>query len=106
MSILLIDIVISIRVRKRILARETLFNREDKNSQRQKVLQTQMFTLMLASIVIFLITSLPLAIYRIQSPRQANLTADVFQVISIWVGLGWFQSLFFAVNLTVSSAIR
>ncbi|CAF3907052.1 unnamed protein product, partial [Rotaria sp. Silwood1] len=55
-----------------------------------------MFILMLASIAIFLITSLPVALYKIASPREGNPVLLLFRIVGIWVGLGWLQSLNYA----------
>lgn len=74
------------------------FNHDDNKTRKQKLVQNQLLLLMLASVLIFLITSLPLAICKIQSPRATSTIDGVFQVVSIWTGLGWFQSIFFAVN--------
>ncbi|CAF2626378.1 unnamed protein product [Rotaria sp. Silwood2] len=98
MFTILIDISISIRVRKRMIIQPIHISREDNNMKRQQDLQKQMFILMFASICIFLITSLPLAIYKIISVRQENLSLAVFHMVIILTALTWFQSLFYAVN--------
>jgi hypothetical protein len=97
MLIFLIDIIINIRVRKRAVVQSTQAWQNDQNAKRQKTLQKQMFILMFASICIFLITGLPLAIYKITSPRQANVFAVVYQILTVWTILTWFQSLNYAV---------
>jgi len=101
MLMILIDIFISVRIRKRTVIRPIQARRVDMN--RQKILQRQMFILMFASICIFLITSLPVGIYKIQSPRQANIFNIVYEIITIWTGLGWLQSLFYAVSISNNS---
>ncbi|CAF1240114.1 unnamed protein product [Rotaria sp. Silwood1] len=60
-----------------------------------------MFILMLASIAIFLITSLPVALYKIASPREGNPVLLLFRIVGIWVGLGWLQSLNYAINFYI-----
>jgi hypothetical protein len=56
---------------------------------------------MSTSIFIFLLTTLPLAIYKITSPRQANISSAIFTVITVWTGLNWFQTLNYAVNISL-----
>ena len=101
MSVILIDIFINIRIRKKAVVHPNQAWRQNKNTKRQNTLQKQMLILMFASICIFLITNLPVAVYKITSPREGNISVSVFQIISIWVGLVWFQSLNFAVNIPV-----
>ncbi|CAF3701994.1 unnamed protein product [Rotaria sp. Silwood1] len=101
MLAVLIDIFIIVRARRRALIRPTQFACHIKNTKQQKLLQKQIFILMLASVCIFLITSLPLGIYKIQSPRQGTASLTVFQIISIWASLGWFQSLFHAISFYI-----
>lgn len=103
MSVILIDIFISVRIRKRTVIQPAPSRRDDPNVKRQKTLQRQMFILMLASICIFLITSLPLAIYKIMTPRQANIFTMIFEVLTIWTGLTWFQSLNYVVKICFNS---
>ena len=57
MSVILIDIFINVRIRKRAVVQPRQSGANDPNIERQKALQKQMFILMLASICIFLITS-------------------------------------------------
>jgi hypothetical protein len=94
MLIILIDISIHVRIRKRVVVQPSQKNIHQKNVQKQ------MLILMFASICIFLITNLPLSIYKIISPR-----GDVLSVVSlrttIWTGLGWFQSLNYAVIISI-----
>jgi len=94
MLIILIDISIHVRIRKRVVVQPSQRNIHQKNVQKQ------MLILMFASICIFLITNLPLSIYKIISPRE-----DVLSVVSlrttIWTGLGWFQSLNYAVSISI-----
>jgi cytochrome b subunit of formate dehydrogenase len=99
MLIILIDIFINVRIRKRAVVQPNQAWQQDQNMRRQNTLQKQMFILMLASICIFLITTLPMAIYKITSPRQADIFTSIFQIITIWVGLLWFQSLNYAVSI-------
>ncbi len=98
MLIMLIDIFINVRIRKRALIQPNQAWQNTQNMNRQKTLQTQMFILMFASISIFLISCLPLAIYKITSPRQDDILDAIYQILSIWTALAWFQSLNYAVN--------
>lgn len=101
MIIILVDIFIILRVRKRAVIQPNVGTGHSQKSQQQRHLQLQMFVLMIASIAIFLITTLPIAIYRITSPRERNVSNSIVRIISVWVGLGWFQSLNYAVRLDV-----
>jgi hypothetical protein len=96
MSTFLIDIIISIRIRKRAVIQAS------QNSQRinQTNLQKQMFILMTTSICIFLITTLPVAIYKITSPRQSDISTAILTIVSVWSGLLWVQSLNYAVSIS------
>ncbi len=105
MSVILIDIFINVRTRKRAVVHPNQAWQQDKNTKRRNTLQKQMFILMFASICIFLITNLPVAIYKITSPREANISLSIFRIISIWVGLVWFQSLNFAVNIPIYTSL-
>ncbi len=101
MLLIFMDIFISIRIRKRAVIHPTLFQHGGNRGNQQRNLQLQMFILMFTRAIIFLITTLPLAIYRITSPRQADLLRAIFQIISVWTGLQWFQSLNYAVNISL-----
>ena len=96
---ILIDIFISVRIRKRALIQPNQAGHGDQNNNRQANLQKQMFILMFASICIFLITNLPLAIAKIILPQNVNIITLASQLTSIWTGLQWFQSLNFAVTI-------
>ena len=72
MLVILIDIFINLRFRKRALVQPNQTLQQAQNMKRQKILQRQMFILMFASICIFLITSLPLGICKITSVRQVD----------------------------------
>ncbi|CAF0992218.1 unnamed protein product [Adineta ricciae] len=98
MILLLIDIYINVQARKKAVIQPNNISHETNKSRQQKTLQRQMFVLMLTSITIFLLTTLPVAIYKILSPRQSNVSSSIIAVASIWVGLGWFQTLNYAVN--------
>ncbi|CAF4631289.1 unnamed protein product, partial [Rotaria sp. Silwood2] len=101
MLIILIDIFINVRVRKRTIIQPFQFTHGDRNMKRQKSLQKQMFILMFGSVCIFLITSLPSGIYKIQSPRQGTETITVLQLVCIGTSLQWFQSLFYATSFYI-----
>lgn len=91
MLIILLDIFITIRLRKRAVVQPGQTN------QHQSAIQKQMFILMLASIAVFLVTNLPIGIYKIISPR-GNVTAEALTRTSIYTALVWFQSLNYAVR--------
>jgi hypothetical protein len=97
MMSILIDIFISVRLRKRAVIHPTHNQKVDKKAQHQKNLQLQMFILMLSSICIFLTTNLPIGMYKITAVRQSDLSLALIKVATIWTGLGWFQTLNFAV---------
>ena len=101
MTLVLIDIFYIVRIRKRAIVQPNQLCRRDKNIKRQKTLQNQMFILMLASVCIFMTTSLPLGVYKITSVRVDNVSLALFQINTIWTGLGWFQTLFYAVNIVI-----
>ena len=98
MLLILTDIFISVRIRKRAVIQANQIQVGNNRGNQQKNLQLQMFILMLNSTCIFFITTLPLAIYKITSPRQGNFILNVLEVTSIWTELGWFQSLNYAVS--------
>ncbi len=95
MILCLIDIFISIRTSKRAVVQPA--NAQQGGNRQQKNLQRQMFILMTTSIVIFLTTTLPVAIYKITSPRSADISTTILQIVSVWAGLMWFQTLNYAV---------
>lgn len=95
----LVDIYHNIRSRKRAVAQPGQSTHDANVSHHQKNLQRQMLILMLTSIAIFLTTTLPLAIYKITTPRQNNISSTLVAIASIWIGLGWFQSLNYAVRI-------
>jgi hypothetical protein len=99
MVIILIDLFINVRIHKRAVIHPAQFRRVVNAVNHHKNLQVQMFIIVFTRICIFLITTLPLAIYRITSARQTNLSNSVFEITSIWTGLGWFQSLNYAVSI-------
>lgn len=98
MLIALIDIIINIRLRKRAVVQPNQVWQNDPNVKRQKTLQNQMFILMFASVCIFFAASLPLGIYKITSARQPNVLNSIYQVVNLWTGLLWLQSLNYAVR--------
>lgn len=95
MLLVLLDMFISISIRKR-----ALLQLQNQSTNQDKRFQRQLFFLMLSSIIIFLITTLPLAIYRIVFPKQV-LTMPVDEyglVMSISAGLTWFWGFNYAVR--------
>ena len=99
MLLILIDILINVRIHKRNVIQPAQSQYGDIRAHHHRNLQLQMLILILTRISIFLITTLPIAIYRITSPRDANLFTSVLQITTIWTGLGWFQSLNYAVSI-------
>lgn len=73
--------------------------RRNNRSYYQKNLQMHMFILTTTSICVFLLTTLPVAIYRITSPRQKNISTEFLTIITIWASLTWLQSLNYAVRI-------
>ena len=100
MFIFLIDIFVVVRVRKRAVVHTIQSILLDRQSRRQKYVQMQMLILMLSSIVMFLLTMLPVSIYKITSPRQANLSSEFLTIVNIWTIFGWIQSLNYAVRFS------
>jgi len=90
---LVIDIFISIRIRKQAINRNP-----DGSIKRDGNFQKQMLFLMLASICVFLITTLPLAIYRIISPRQTLIIESIVNAVNNLTILTWLQSLNYSVS--------
>ena len=96
---ILIDIFIVVRVRKRAAIQPADNAHLDNKVRHQRNVQVQMFVLMVASIAIFLVTTLPIAIYKITSPRESNVSNSIIRISNIWIGLGWFQTLNYAVSV-------
>jgi len=90
---IVIDIFISIHIRKQALNRNP-----DGSIKRDGRFQKQMFFLMLANICVFLITTLPLAIYRIISPREPLIFDSIVNSVNNLTSLTWLQSLNYAVS--------
>ena len=99
MLLILIDIFICVRIRKRAVIQPAANQHGDSAGSHQRNLQLQMFILMLASISIFLVTTLPIALYKITAAREQNVTYEPLKRVStIWTALGWFQTLNYAVS--------
>lgn len=96
MLVVLLDMFINISIRKRALRQL----QENQVANRDKRFQRQLFFLMLSSICVFLITTLPLAIYRVVFPKQvfAMTVPEYASVMSISAGLTWFSSFNYAVR--------
>ncbi len=101
MLLIVMDIFINVRIRKRVVIQPIQPQFGDNKANQQRNLQLQMFILMLTRAGIFLITTLPVAIYKITSPRNISVSTSVFQIETIWVGLTWFQNLNYAVNISL-----
>ena len=106
MVFVLIDIFIVVRIRKRAVIHVADNTQADHKARHQRNVQIQMFVLMIASIAIFLITTLPIGIYKITSPRESNISTSITRISNIWIGLGWFQSLNYAVSLLKAICLR
>jgi hypothetical protein len=100
MLLIFTDIFINVRIRKRALIQPIQLPQGINRANQQRNLQLQMFILMLASTGIFLITTFPISIFKIITPRQVSATTitSFFDLMNIWAGLQWFQTLNFAVN--------
>lgn len=98
MLLILVDIFISVRIRKRAVIQPIQTQSRDNRGNQPRNLQLQMFILMLTSTGIFLITTLPVAIYKIILPREADFAKYILDITTIWTGLAWFQSLNYAVS--------
>jgi hypothetical protein len=105
MFAVLIDIFISVRSRKRAVTQTTQVLGENQNNKRQGNLQNQMFILMFASIFIFLITNLPVAIYKITALQTSSIGTTFEQISTVWTALAWFQSLNYAVTIFIDLRI-
>jgi ABC-type multidrug transport system permease subunit len=94
--------LINIRFRKRALGQHM---QPPRQVARSDGLQKQLFIMMFSSIIIFLITTLPLAIYRIVFPKQVlYMTIDEYGlVMSISAGLTWFWGFNYAVSILVKN---
>ena len=103
MLLILLDMIISINLRKRaVIQVQNQIIRHDGRFQRQ------LFFLMLSSIIIFLITTLPLSIYHIVFPKQIiyMTVAEYGLVMSISAGLTWFWGFNYAVRYFLFSSIK
>ena len=96
MFVSVVDVFIVVRLRRRTVIAPTTAWRE--NPSRQKIVQKQMFRLTLISVLIFFITNLPVGIGKIVFPQNQDLLGIAVRISAIWTGLGWFQSLNFAVS--------
>ena len=107
MVVILIDIFICVRIRKRAVIQPAQNQQGDSAGSHQRNLQLQMFILMLASIGIFLLTTLPVALYKITAAREQNVTYEPLKrVSSIWTALGWFQTLNYAVSRRITYCLE
>ncbi|CAF3024417.1 unnamed protein product [Rotaria sp. Silwood2] len=86
---------------QRALSQQIIFQNQTINRNRR--FQKELFLLMLSSIIIFLTTTLPIAIYHIVFPKQV-LTMKVEEyglVMSISAGLTFFWSFNYAMNFYI-----
>ena len=90
------DVFLIVRSRRRTVAGTSPASEETTN--RQKNIHKQMFVLILASVAIFFLTNLPIAIGRIIFPQSNGLIADPVSISTIWTGFSWFQSFNYAVS--------
>ena len=98
MFFIVIDILVSVHVRKQAFVRPVNAFAVGRNAQHRRAVNRQMLILTIGSVCFFFVTALPLGIYKIISPRDSNLINNYLSIISIWTGLGWLQSLFHAVS--------
>ncbi|CAF1400428.1 unnamed protein product [Adineta ricciae] len=101
MFFIVIDILINVHVRKQAFVRPIHAFAVCRNAQQRRSVNRQMLILTIGSVCFFFLTALPVSIYKIISPRDSNLINNYLSIISIWTGLGWIQSLFYAVNFYV-----
>ena len=98
MFFLVIDILVSVHVRKQAFVRPVNAFAVGRNAQHRRAVNRQMLILTIGSVCFFFVTALPIGIYKIISLRDSNLINNYLSIISIWTGLGWLQSLFHAVS--------
>ena len=96
---MVIDIFIIIRTRKRAVTHGAQVHHADQAAGRDKRLQNQMIFLMLSSIGIFFVTTLPLTIGHIQSVHVDLATVDLAKLLTTLTILNWLQSLNCAVSV-------
>jgi hypothetical protein len=89
MTFILIDICINVHIRKRALSNQS--------TQLNKYKEIQMFILMLSSIVIFVITTVPIFVYTIIAPRELYSLDFSTTLITITI-LNWTKSLNYSVS--------
>lgn len=104
MIIMAIHMIFKIRAQKRAIAPQHPSANADRSVGRDNRIQNQMFILMLSSICIFLITTLPLTIDHIVSSYTITSIAGLEQMIGRTTILTWIQTLncavsFFLVNM-------
>ena len=106
MLIVLIDMFIRLRIRKRSLGRR--IHLQNQSIKRASRFHKQLFVLMLSSIIIFLTTTLPLAIYRIVFPKEVlSMPVEEYGlVMSISAILTWFSGFNYAVKYLFFSRIK
>lgn len=104
MLLALIDMFLKIRAQKRNAGQQIEVQPRgavsNPTTRRNNRLQTQLFVLMLSSIAIFLMTNLPVAIYRIVYPRQV-LTIPITEYASVAKISAIFQFIW-SINYAVS----
>ena len=108
----LVDISVTIQVKKRFLQRGTgVHDQEQPGARQNRNMQRQMLFLMISSVALFLITTLPFFLYKIIFPRQAasNLqNIDSELIIKLSAVFLFFQSLNYSVScyhLSITSTV-
>jgi hypothetical protein len=99
MVVMVLDMFAKIRARKKAVAHRAPTQNPDHAAVRDKNLQNQMLFLMLSSIGIFFVTTLPLTIGHILSVHQDIATVDLGALLTFLTILNWLQSLNCAVSL-------
>ena len=104
MIIMAINMFFKIRAQKKAVASQHPSTNADRSVGRDNRVQNQMFILMLSSICIFLITTLPLTIDHIVSSYTITDISSLEKMIKSMTIITWIQTLncavsFFLVNI-------
>ena len=104
MIMMALNMFFKIRAQKKAVAPQHPSTNADRSVGRDKRIQNQMFILMLSSICIFLITTLPLTIDHIVSSYTITDISGLEKMLSRTTILTWIQTLncavsFFLINI-------
>ena len=100
MVFMVLDMFAKIRARKKAVAHRAPNQNPDQAAVRDRHLQNQMLFLMLSSIGIFFVTTLPLTIAHILSVHQDIATVDLGVLLTTLTIVNWLQSLNCAVSFS------